>query len=110
MSKAYRELLGTGADLRAAIVKVPHHGSATSSSAPLIAGIHPQVAVISLGYHNRFHFPSSEAVERYRESGAVVLRTDEIGAVSADIGPRGISLWTWRGGKLPLPPLPVHSP
>jgi competence protein ComEC len=105
-AKGEREMLATGADLRAAIVKVPHHGSATSSSAPLIAAVRPRVAVISLGYHNRFHFPSADAFERYREFGAVVLRTDEIGAVSVDIGRGGISLRTWRGAKLPLAPLP----
>jgi competence protein ComEC len=104
-AKGEREMLGTGADLRAAIVKVPHHGSATSSSAQLIAAVHPRVAVISLGYFNRFHFPSADAVQRYREAGAVVLRTDENGAVSADIGRRGISVQTWRGGEIPLPAL-----
>jgi competence protein ComEC len=112
-AKGEREMLGTGADLRAAFVKVPHHGSATSSSAPLIAAVQPRVAVISLGYFIRFHFPSADAVQRYRESGAVVLRTDEDGAVSTDIGRRGISVRTWRGGELPLselPPLPRHSP
>lgn len=102
-AKGERELIATGADLRAAIVKVPHHGSATSSSAALIAAVHPRVAVISLGYHNRFHFPAAAVVERYRESGASVLMTSETGQVSAEIGRGGISMRTWFGGKLHLP-------
>ena len=101
-AKGERELLASGADLRAAIVKVPHHGSTTSSSAALIAAVRPRVAVISLGYYNRFHFPSSAVIERYREAGAVVLRTDEIGAADADVGPDGISVRSRRGGELPL--------
>ncbi|MGD0290629.1 MAG: DNA internalization-related competence protein ComEC/Rec2 [Candidatus Binataceae bacterium] len=101
-AKGERELLGTGAELRAAIVKVPHHGSKTSSSAALIAAVRPRVAVISLGYYNRFHFPSAAVIERYREAGAVVLRTDEIGAVDAEVGSGGLSVRSRRGGDLPL--------
>jgi len=109
-AKGERELIATGADLRAAIVKVPHHGSATSSSASLIAAIRPQVAVISLGYFNRFHFPSADTVERYRQSGTLVLRTDESGAVSADLGRDGVHVSSWRGGALPLPSRPARLP
>jgi competence protein ComEC len=68
-AKGEREMIATGADLRVAIVKVPHHGSTTSSSAQLIAAMQPRVAVISLGYFNRFHFPSADAVQRYCSSG-----------------------------------------
>lgn len=109
-AKGEHELIATGADLRAAIVKVPHHGSATSSSASLIAAIRPQVAVISLGYFNRFHFPSADTVERYRQSGTLLLRTDQSGAVSADLGRDGVRVSSWRGGKLPLPSRPAGLP
>ena len=53
-AKGERELIASGADLRATILKVPHHGSHTSSSPPFLAAVAPEVAVISLGYHNRF--------------------------------------------------------
>jgi competence protein ComEC len=108
-AKGEREMIGTGADVRAAIIKVPHHGSATSSSAQLIAAVRPQVAVMSLGHFNRFHFPSADTVQRYQESGAAVLRTDETGAVSADIGLHGIRVWSWRGGELPIKVPPASS-
>jgi competence protein ComEC len=104
-AKGEHELIANGADLRAAIIKVPHHGSKTSSSAELIAAVHPQVAVISVGYHNRFHFPSGEVVERYRESGAAVLMTSDAGQVSADVDSAGITLQTWSGEELSLPPI-----
>ena len=109
-AKGERELLRTGPELRAAILKVPHHGSKTSSSAALIAAVNPRIAVISLGYYNRFHFPSAAVIERYRKAGAAVLRTDESGAVDANIGRHGIRVRTWRGGELSLPPLPAKSP
>jgi competence protein ComEC len=97
-AKGERELVATGADLRATILKVPHHGSKTSSSPELLTAVHPEVAVMSLGYHNRFHFPSSKVVERYRAAGASVLMTAEAGQVSVQVGGRGIDLRTFRGG------------
>jgi competence protein ComEC len=105
-AKGERELIATGADLRAAILKVPHHGSKTSSSPALIAAVHPQVAVVSLGYHNRFHFPSAAVIDRYRESGASVLMTSELGQVTADVNADGIDLRSWRGSSFYLATAP----
>lgn len=66
--------------LRADLVKVPHHGSRTSSGAPLVAAVRPRVAVITVGKDNRFRFPAAEVVERWQAAGASVMRTDS-GAV-----------------------------
>jgi competence protein ComEC len=68
--------------LAATVLKAPHHGSRTSSSSAFIAAVRPQVAVLSLGYRNRFGFPAPEVVERYLEAGVRVFRTDRSGAVS----------------------------
>jgi competence protein ComEC len=75
------------ATLAATVLKVPHHGSRTSSSNAFIAAVRPQVAVLSLGYRNRFGFPAPEVVDGYLAAGARVLRTDRSGAVSVDFGP-----------------------
>ena len=72
--------------LAATVLKAPHHGSRTSSSSAFIAAVKPQVAILSLGYRNRFGFPAPEIVDRYLEAGARVFRTDRSGAVSADFG------------------------
>jgi competence protein ComEC len=101
-AKGERELIASGADLRATILKVPHHGSHTSSTTELIAAAHPAVAVISLGYHNRFHFPADEVLQRYRDAGVTVLRTDEDGAISADVGLDSIRLLSFRFGQVPV--------
>jgi competence protein ComEC len=66
--------------LAADVVKVPHHGSRTSSSAAFAAAVRPRFAVVSVAAGNRFGFPHAEAVARWRAAGARVLRTDE-GAV-----------------------------
>ena len=86
------ELVGrraVGQEVTADVLKVPHHGSRTSSSDELVAAVHPALAVISLGWRNRFHFPAPEVVARYAAHGATVLRTDRDGAVTVTIDPDG---------------------
>jgi competence protein ComEC len=73
-------LLASGAGLSADVVKVAHHGSRLSSAAAFAAAVRPRWAVVSLATGNRFDFPHEEALARWRETGAEVLRTDE-GAV-----------------------------
>jgi competence protein ComEC len=63
--------------LAADVVKVPHHGSRRSSTAPFTAAVRPRLAVASVGAGNRYGFPHEEALARWREAGAFVLRTDE---------------------------------
>jgi len=67
------------------VVKVPHHGSPTSSTPPFVAATHPRLAVISCGPANRFGFPSPEVVERWRAAGADIARTDRDGAITVTI-------------------------
>jgi competence protein ComEC len=67
------------------VVKVPHHGSPTSSTAGFVAATHPQLAVISCGAANAFGFPASEVVERWRAAGAEVARTDRDGAITVTV-------------------------
>jgi competence protein ComEC len=80
-----RAMLARGGAVAAAIIKVPHHGSATSSSPALIAAVHPMLAVISDGHLNYFHFPNPAVVARYLSAGTTVLRTDRDGAVWSDL-------------------------
>jgi competence protein ComEC len=75
-------LLSANGTLASEIVKVPHHGSRTSSSEAFVTAVAPRVAVASLGYHNRFAFPAAEVVQRYAEQGSQFLRTDQAGAVT----------------------------
>ncbi len=71
------------------VVKVPHHGSPTSSSPGLVAATKPTLAVISCGVANQFHFPSQAVVERWRSAGARVERTDIAGAITVTVGDDG---------------------
>lgn len=62
--------------LRADVVKIPHHASRRSSTAPFVGAVRPRLAVVSLAAGNRYGFPHEEALVRWRAVGARVLRTD----------------------------------
>ena len=64
-----RILLSTSAQLASEILKVPHHGSRSSSTLPFLEAVSPQVAIASLGHHNRFRFPAPKVVDRYERQG-----------------------------------------
>src|SRR5207302_11029728 len=83
------ELLARIKPFAADVVKVPHHGSKTSSTADLVAATQPSLAVISVGEHNRWHFPNQALLARWAGSGARVMRTDRDGGVSVTIDGTG---------------------
>ena len=67
--------------LRADVLKVPHHGSRTSSTEPFVRAVAPRLAVVSCGAHNRYGHPHAEVLERYRAQGVPVLTTPRAGGV-----------------------------
>ncbi len=75
-------LLITPAPLQSEILKVPHHGSRSSSTQPFLEAVSPEIAIASLGYRNRFRFPAPEVVDRYERQGSALLRTDQVGTVT----------------------------
>lgn len=74
-------LLGQGADLRADVLKVGHHGSRTSSTDAFLDAVSPRVAVISVGAGNTYGHPSGEVLEALSDRGTDVLRTDLMGSI-----------------------------
>ena len=63
------------------VLKCPHHGSKYSSSEEFIEAYDPDITVISVGRRNNYGHPAPETLERYKEGGVQILRTDEDGAV-----------------------------
>jgi competence protein ComEC len=75
-----RRLLGEHPE--AMLLKVAHHGSASGTSADLLATVRPRYAVISVGVRNVYGHPRREVLERLQQAGVRTYRTDEEGAVS----------------------------
>ncbi|MCG9128925.1 hypothetical protein JT359_15150 [Candidatus Poribacteria bacterium] len=74
-------ILTSQQDLRSEIIKVPHHGSRTSSTAEFLDAVQPRYAIYSLGKGNRYQFPHADVVSRYQDRNCVELRTDQLGAI-----------------------------
>lgn len=79
---AETSLVAVGGSLTADLIKVPHHGSRTSSTQEFINAVGAQYAVISVGRSSPFGHPHPEVVERWKAAGANVLTTGTHGTIS----------------------------
>jgi competence protein ComEC len=79
-----RDIVGTFEPAPIRILKVPHHGSGTSSSMEFLQALRPNIAVVSAGRGNPFGHPVRSVLARYAEVGTTVFRTDQDGAVMVD--------------------------
>jgi competence protein ComEC len=80
-----------GGRLRAAVLKVGHHGSTTSTGEPLLIAARPDVALVSAGRRNRYGHPAPLVLRRLERHNVRVLRTDELGNVTVRATRTGIS-------------------
>jgi competence protein ComEC len=72
----------SGEDPAADVLKVAHHGSASSSAEGLLSAVRPRFAVISVGARNVYHHPRPEVLRRLQEAHVVTFRTDTDGATT----------------------------
>jgi competence protein ComEC len=79
--EAQQALLDSGADLRADVLKVPHHGSAYSDP-DFLAAVHARLAIVSVGLHNDYGQPSPVLLTEMARLGVPLLRTDLDGDVA----------------------------
>ncbi|WP_424184853.1 ComEC/Rec2 family competence protein [Actinokineospora sp. G85] len=89
-------LLTSGVDLRAEVVKVPHHGSAYTSP-EFLGAIGARVALVSVGAGNRYGHPSSRTLGVLARSRVLVARTDQ-GGDTAVVSEGGGPAVVVRGG------------
>jgi len=79
--KSEKELLATGQNVAAEVLKVAHHGSKYSTSKEFLAAVSPQMAIISCGANNRYGHPSQEVLSNLQEFAITVKRTDRVGDI-----------------------------
>lgn len=75
----------SGEGLHAQVLLAPHHGSGTSSTAAFLDAVAPDWVLFQVGYRNRYRHPKAEVVERYRQRGIRMQRSDEAGAIRVDV-------------------------
>ena len=81
-------------DIDSDIIKIPHHGSKTSSSEEFIARVDPSFAILSVGENNSYNLPNDEVIKRYIDRGTKIFRTDYDGAIFIEFNECDINIYT----------------
>lgn len=87
------ELIDSGLDLSADILKAGHHGSNTSSTDEFLDLVDPKYAVISSEVGNSYGHPHKEVIERLNKRNIKILRTDEMGTIILDSDGKNTDLY-----------------
>jgi competence protein ComEC len=88
-------ILATGADLRADVLKIPHHGSAQQDP-EFFAATHARIAIASAGVDNDYGHPAPATVQLARSAGMTFLRTDQHGSVAVSLARERLAVVTER--------------
>jgi competence protein ComEC len=91
-----RMIRSFGSFLRSTVLKVAHHGSDSGTSQEFLDAVRPDVALVSVGLHNRFRHPSAALLRRLDAARVRVLRTDRDGAVVLATDGRSVRELPWR--------------
>ena len=89
-------LVASGVDLHVDLLKVPHHGSRTSSTEVFIDAVNPRYGVISVGERSRFGHPHTTVVNRYLARDVKLLQTGHDGMVTVATDGASIDVETYR--------------
>lgn len=84
-----------GENPHADVLKVAHHGSATSTTKELLEAVQPQFAGISVGAHNPFHHPRHEVLSRLQAAHVRTYRTDMLGLITFLLDGKKVTVKTW---------------
>lgn len=90
-----RALVVSGVNLESDVLKVPHHGSRTSSTEAFVRRVRPRYAIISVGEHSPFGHPHPEVVARYQSLGATILQTGRWGTITTRTDGRHLEVLTF---------------
>ena len=79
---AESDLVASGANLKADVLQVGHHGSSTSTGYAFLNAVLPEMGVISCGVNNKYGHPHEETLSILRDAGVDVYRTDLQGTIT----------------------------
>lgn len=85
-------LTDDGVPMAADVLKVPHHGSRTSTGDALLDAVNPRWAIVSTGAENTYGHPADQVLERFASRGIRLLRTDRDGTCRITFGPQGLQI------------------
>jgi competence protein ComEC len=92
-------MLRKGYPLGAEMIKVPHHGSSSSSSPLFLEKVKPAYAILSVGERNIGRLPHPDVLKRYEQLGSKIFRTDKHGAITVVTDGKEIEVKTFLKGR-----------
>lgn len=99
--EAEERMVRKGYPLKAHLLKIPHHGSSSSSSPAFLERVRPLYAILSVGERNRARLPHPEVIRRYLQSGSILLRTDRHGGITVTTDGEGMEVKTFSKRESP---------
>ncbi len=81
IEKEVEKILLNNSSIESTLIKIPHHGSDTSSSDKFIKAVNSKIGIISVGKRNSFGHPSMEVIKKYKDHNTKVSRTDVDGHI-----------------------------
>ena len=78
---AESDIINSGVDLKADVLKVGHHGSKYSTSSEFLELVNPEFGAISVGDGNDYKHPADDTIKRLNEAGVEIYRTDKNGTI-----------------------------
>jgi competence protein ComEC len=81
------------------VLKVPHHGSRTSTSPALLEAWRPSVAIVSAGRGNSFGHPHPDVMRRLEAAGSDIYRTDLHGQITIETDGSELFIRTFAAGR-----------
>jgi len=87
--------------LASTLIQVPHHGSNTSSSLPLVQRAGGQIALVSASRYNAWRLPSVKVARRYKNEGYLWLTTPRYGQITVTFSQQGWQIRRLREQILP---------
>ena len=94
-SNKEKEILNSGANIKADVLKVGHHGSSYSTASSFLDKVNPSFAAISVGKNNIYKHPASSTLEKLNKRGIKVYRTDLDGTILFESNGKDISVSTF---------------
>lgn len=100
---AETDLVESGADLKADVLKVGHHGSDTSTGYRFLREVMPSHAIVSVGEGNSYGHPNEKTLSLLSDAGATVYRTDKLGHIIAVSDGTNVTV-SWASSAAPEAP------
>lgn len=97
-------MVENGFPIASDVLKVPHHGSQTSTTPAFLERVAPRFGIVSVGAYGRFGHPSPEVLEALQRAGVKTYRTDVDGATTVSTDGNRVELRTFRESHRPWPP------